>query len=183
MNTSKILLIFIVVGTALWALSGFIVNMACFVPVYMFGGMKPDQELARQAMGTWAVVGGNVVASWAGAGALMGFLTFLIFMFRPSHEHFTRVPMMNYRPPFAPAGPRTLAEGNAAITAAVIGGALSALMAVYLLPHFERPGILVAEGVKMRAILSGIQCLIATVLILPISLGIASRMIRRQDYE
>lgn len=180
MSTSKILLIFVIVGTALWALSGYIVNMACFIPVYMLEGIEPDQELARQATDAWAVVGRNVAGSWAGAGGLMGFITFFIFTCRPSHEHFTGAPIISPRPPFAPAGPKTLAEGNAAIIAAVTGGILSALMAVYLLPHFEHPGILVAKGVKMRAILSGIQCLIATVLIIPISLGIATRMIRRQ---
>jgi len=180
MSTSKMLLIFVAVGAALWAASGFIVNMGCFVPVYMLEGIKPDQELARQTMAAWSVIGRNVLASWAIAGALMGFVTLVLFMCRPSHEHYARTPSVGPRPAFMPMGPgpKTMAEVKVTFFVAVIGGVLGALMAVYLLPHFELPGMIVVKGVKMRVVLGGIQCLIVTVLILPFSLGIATRIER-----
>lgn len=169
------------VGTILWAISGFVVNMACFIPVHMLEEMEPDQEFARQAVDAWAVVGRNVTASWAGVGVLMGFLTFLIFIRRPMHEHFTRAPMMDCRSPFAPpAGPKTMAEGKATIIVAVIGGALSVLMAVYLLPYFEHPGILVVKSVKIRVIIGFMQGALITVCILPFSLKIVEKGVRKE---
>ena len=165
-------IIFFLTGFFLWALGGAIVTMAGYEPTVPIQALEGNKELATQVSSNWGAITSRVVPIWAAAGGILGLIICQLFLWRPSHEHYTRAPLAfeGSGMPGPRSGPKTMAEVNTTLQAWIIGTIIGICGIIYVLPEFQNE-LLVVRGTTMRIILGLILSLSTTVPILPFSLS------------
>jgi hypothetical protein len=171
---------FFVTGLALWALGGCMISMGCFEPTVAMDQLQTNKELAKGVGDAWQSMMMKVSGLWALAGGTLGLLIFFLFSIRPSHEHYTRLPMASGMPGMygASSGPRTMAELKVGFQSWILGTAIGLCGVIFLLPHLQSELIVVRQSSGLL-IFSGFMSFITTVPILPFSLKRLSKAYAR----
>lgn len=174
------ILVFFLVGLSLWALGGWINGMICFQPTVPLELIKNNKELATEITSAWLMLQLKLTAIWALAGGILGVVISQLFIARPEYEHFSRTPKLPGIPEMPGfSGPKTMAEINAGFQGWILGVIIGVCATVFILPLLQSEFFVVRQSFT-RIIFCVIQTLIVTVPILPFSLGILSKMIKRR---
>ena len=171
---------FFMTGFVLWALVGGMIAMICFQPVVPLEELGKNKELATKVSNDWSSIMAKTAIIWALAGGILGVIISQLFMARPQHEHFSRVPKLSGMPemPGLGSGPKTMAEIIAGFQSWILGAILGVCGTVFILPILESE-LIIAKSLSIRIIFGLIQTVIATVPILPFSLRILSKKYER----
>jgi len=160
-------LMFSGVGMLLWTIAGSMVVMSCFQPVVPLETVQANAEVAQKISDAWGKVAWRVVPIWACTGAILGFITFLLLVIRPSHEHLMRIsPGVSG----TSHGFKTMAEMRAAFQSLFLGLILGVCGTIFVLPYLQNDTIVVKE-LWLRAVIGGVLTLTSTFPILPFSLN------------
>jgi len=170
---------FFLIGLALWALGGCMIVMICFQPTIPLEAIKENKELTTEISNIWAVIMLKAVVIWALAGGILGVIISQLFIDRPEYEHFSpalrsSVPGMSLF-----SGPKTIAEIMAGFQGWILGVIIGVCGAVFILPLLQSE-LIVVKQLFIRIIFGAIQTLIVTVPILPFSLRILSKRMRKE---
>lgn len=160
-DVNKILGTFVVIGMLLWLFGGFIVNMACFQPIIPMEEIKQDKHLAQQIRKEWSEPLPKILCVWGLTGGFVGFITFLLFICKPSYEHTMIMPRV------ATEKPKTMAEVKTTLQIWIIGTIISIGLTFFVLPLLHNPVLLVVKSSTIRIVIGGIEGLIMAVPILP----------------
>ncbi|MBW8001031.1 MAG: hypothetical protein FVQ80_03310 [Planctomycetes bacterium] len=176
---TKAKLVFFIVGALLWALCGSMVGMTSFKPILPLEELSENQELANKIMKIWLVVELKAVGIWAICGGVLGIFISRLYIFRPSYEHFSPVPKVEGIP--RGCGPETIAEMKTSFHAWVIGIIIAVCLVIFVLPLLENPDFVVVNSLHIRIIIGVIGTLLMTVLILPFSLKVLSKLLLKRQ--
>lgn len=169
---------FILISIGLWAISGTIVGMASFEPVYSTIKNSPP-DLAIKSTQDWGKAIFYTVLSWGGLGGIYGLINALIFWSKSSYEHGTLVPQVYSDGPSG--GPRTLAELSSGFQCWFIGLIILIIAAASILPNFQT-NFLVVRGTDARIGFACVCGIMSVIPVLPFSISWLRTKIRNSHY-
>lgn len=174
----KVIFIFAFRGFWLWLLCGVITAMVSFKPIIPLELIKDNEEVLKEYQSAWSGLMFKTSAIWAISGIIMGILVWVIFTFRPPHEHKILMPRVAPDSPFG-SGPKTLAEAKSTFIVIFVSLIFVSLVYRFILPMtLGSQQFLELNQSKGPMIISCIQTGILSNLILPFSLKKIENLVR-----